>query len=90
MLSTAAAHVRHALDGHPLLLQADATGEVEIDPRVGSMALAHLLENAAPYSPADREISIRATADADGLHVTASDRRPGLDPAELDHVFERF
>ena len=65
VVDAAAAHVRHALDRHLLLLQADATGEVEIDPRVGSMALAHLLENAAPYSPADREISIRATADAD-------------------------
>jgi two-component system sensor histidine kinase KdpD len=90
VVDAAVAHVRHALEGHALRVDADAEAEVEIDPRLASVALSHLLENAAQYSSADREIVVHARVDADGLHVAVTDRGPGLDPAELDHVFERF
>ena len=63
---------------------------VEIDPRLASVALSHLLENAALYSPADREILVQARVEPDGLHVSVTDHGPGLDPGELDHLFERF
>jgi signal transduction histidine kinase len=71
-------------------VEADADAEVEIDPRVASVALSHLLENAAQYSPVGQTIAIHARAEADGLLVSVTDRGPGLDPAELDHLFERF
>jgi two-component system, OmpR family, sensor histidine kinase KdpD len=90
VVDAAAAHVRHALEGHPLNVEAEADAEVEIDPRVASVALSHLLENAAQYSPVGQTIAIRARAEADGLLVSVTDLGPGLDPAELDHVFERF
>lgn len=90
VVDAASAHVRHALDGHPLQVDADAETEVEIDPRVASVALSHLLENAARYSSTNRAIAVQARADADGLHVAVTDRGPGLDPGELDHLFERF
>ena len=90
VVDAASAHVRHALEGHPLQVHADAEAEVEIDPRVASVALSHLLENAARYSSSNREIAVRARADADGLHVAVTDQGPGLDPGELDHLFERF
>jgi len=35
-------------------------------------------------------VTITAHAGADGLEISVSDRGPGLDPAELDHLFERF
>jgi signal transduction histidine kinase len=54
------------------------------------MALSHVLENAALYSPAGRDITVRARVDGDGLHVSVTDQGPGLDPGELDHLFERF
>ncbi len=63
---------------------------VNIDARLASVALAHLLENAARYSPADRDIVVDARAADDGLTVTVTDQGPGLDPGELDHLFERF
>ena len=72
-------------------VDADAEAEVEIDPRVASVALSHLLENAAQYSPAgpgDR-VSTRAQT-ADGSAYRSPTTVPGLDPGELDHVFERF
>jgi len=49
-----------------------------------------VLENAAQYSPIDREIVVQAHVEDDGLHVSVTDRGPGLDPGELEHLFERF
>ena len=54
VVDAALAHVRHAVDGHALRVEADAEMEVEIDPRLTSVALAHVIENAAHYSPADQ------------------------------------
>jgi two-component system sensor histidine kinase KdpD len=90
VVDAASAHVRHALEGHALRVEADEDREVEVDPRLASVALSHVLENAAQYSPADCEIIVEARVEGDGLHVSVTDRGPGLDPGELDHLFERF
>jgi two-component system sensor histidine kinase KdpD len=90
VVDAASAHVRHALEGHALSVEADEDREVEIDPRLASVALSHVLENAAQYSAADCEILVEARVEGDGLHVSVTDRGQGLDPGELDHLFERF
>lgn len=90
IVDAALAHVRHAMSGHAVRVEADADHVVNVDARLASVALSHLLENAARYSPADREIEIAATGGDDGLRVTVTDHGPGLDPAELEHLFERF
>jgi two-component system sensor histidine kinase KdpD len=90
VIDAAIAHVRHALDGHPVDIDAESERQVEVDPRLASVALSHLIENAALYSPKDREISVAGRAGPDGLRLTVTDRGPGLDPAELDRLFERF
>src|SRR3954468_1573587 len=90
VVDAAAAHVRHVLHGHPLRVDADSELAVEIDPRLASVALSHLLENASLYSPAEKEIVVHARVERDGLHISVTDNGPGLDPHELDHLFERF
>ena len=90
VVDAAAAHVRHALEGRVLRVDADSEAEVEIDPRLTSAALAHLLENAAQYSPRDQPILVTARARGEGFEVTVTDKGHGLDPSELDHLFERF
>ena len=90
VVDAAAAHVRHQLEGRNLRVDADSDAEVEIDPKLTSAALAHIIENAAQYSPADRPIVVSAHAEHDGLCVSVQDSGPGLDPGELDHLFERF
>jgi two-component system, OmpR family, sensor histidine kinase KdpD len=90
VVDAAAAYVRHALRGRRLRVDADADREAQIDPRIASAALAHLLENAAQYSPVDGEICVFARAETDGFHVSVVDHGPGLDPNELEHLFERF
>ena len=90
VVDAACAHVRHALEHHSLRIDADAETEVQIDPRLVSVALSHVLENAAQYSPAGSEILVQAHVERGGLLLTVTDHGPGLDPGELDHLFERF
>ena len=90
IVDAAVAHVRHAVEGHVLRVEADAETEVEIDPRLTSVALSHVIENAAQYSRGDQPIAVHARVEGDGLHVSVADRGPGLDHGELEHLFERF
>ncbi len=90
IVDAALAHVRHAVEGHAVQVDADAAVEVELDPRLTSVALSHVIENAAQYSRADAPVVVRAEAAGDGLHVSVADGGPGLDPGELEHLFDRF
>lgn len=90
IVDDAAAHVRLALNGRALRVDADADQVVNVDARLTSVALSHLLENAARYSPAAQEIVVEAHVDDTGLTATVTDHGPGIDPGEIDHLFERF
>jgi two-component system sensor histidine kinase KdpD len=90
IVDAALAHARHAVDGHALRVEADTDHAVNVDARLSAVALSHLLENAARYSPADRDIVVDARSGEDGVTVSVTDHGPGLDPAEIDHLFERF
>jgi two-component system sensor histidine kinase KdpD len=90
VVDAAIAHVRHQLEGHALRVEADSDREVQIDPRLASVALSHVLENAAIYSPADRDIVVNAVVQPDGLYMSVTDQGSGLDPREVEHLFERF
>jgi two-component system sensor histidine kinase KdpD len=90
IVDAAMAHARLAMSKHAVRVDADADGVVNVDARLASVALSHLLENAARYSPADREILIEARNVPEGFTVTVTDHGPGLDPGEIDHLFERF
>ncbi len=90
VVDAAGAHARHLLEGRAVRVDADADTQVHIDPRLTSVALSHLLENAAKYSPPGAEIIVEARVDAGGLRVAVTDHGAGLDPGELDHLFERF
>jgi two-component system sensor histidine kinase KdpD len=90
VVDAAVAHIRHALTGHAVRVEADSDMEVELDPRLTSVALSHVIENAAYYSPKDMEILVQARVEDGGLRISVTDQGPGLDPGELDHLFERF
>jgi two-component system sensor histidine kinase KdpD len=63
---------------------------VYVDPRLTSAILAHLLENAADYSPRGSTVTLTDEVVADGLLISVLDEGAGIAPAELPHVFERF
>ena len=58
--------------------------------RVAASALAHVLENAAQYAPAGSSIDVTARVAHDGLTIAVRDRGPGIAPADLPRLFERF
>ncbi len=56
------------------------------DEQLLARAVTNLLDNAAKYSPPDGKVSVRLV---DGT-LTVVDSGPGLAPADMPHVFERF
>jgi two-component system sensor histidine kinase KdpD len=79
-----------SLAAHPLAVDVDDELTVHLDPRLTAAALAHLLENAAQYSPPGAAIDVRCWLAEDALGISVRDRGPGIAPADLDRVFDRF
>jgi two-component system sensor histidine kinase KdpD len=90
ILAGARAQVEETLRSHPLNLALGDDLPVRIDPRVAATALAHVLENAAQYGPAASPIDVSALVTDDELTLQVRDHGPGIGPAELPHLFERF
>jgi two-component system, OmpR family, sensor histidine kinase KdpD len=82
--------VEFTLQGHPLDVQCDVGVLVKLDPRLTGSALAHLLENAAQYSPPESPILVKARVVDNQLEIAVHDRGPGVKESDLPHLFERF
>jgi two-component system, OmpR family, sensor histidine kinase KdpD len=89
VVEAAISHAAPAMAGRDVRVDARDDEGIEIDPRLASSALAHLLENAARYAP-DGSIDVRAWTDQDGLRLEVRDHGPGLQPHELERLFEPF
>ena len=77
------AHVVHVVDG-------TSNQAVRVDPRLTSAALAHLLENAAQYSPEGATVTVASELTSDGLMLSVVDEGAGVVESQLPHLFERF
>jgi two-component system sensor histidine kinase KdpD len=76
---------------HPTSITGDTDQRlVHLDPRLTSAALAHVLENAAVYSPVGSPIAVDVRVASDRLVIAVCDHGPGLPPDEIDRIFERF
>jgi two-component system sensor histidine kinase KdpD len=73
--------------------------EVEIEPhlpmlRIDSVlfeqVLFNLLDNAAKYSPVGSRIDVRASRDGELLEIEVVDEGPGISPADLERIFDKF
>ena len=89
IVEAAIAHTTSVLTGRELRVDANDDVAIEIDPRLTSSALAHLLENASQYS-ADGPIHVRGWTDDEGLRLEVRDSGPGVQPAEMERLFEPF
>jgi len=52
--------------------------------------LANLLGNVAAHTPPGTKVQLGVERDADRVRITVADAGPGVDPAELPHLFETF
>ena len=90
IVAAARDQVGHTLRPHPIELNVEGDVPVRLDPRLTATAIGHVLENAAQYSPAGSGIQIHARVAADELVVRVRDHGPGIAPADLPHLFDRF
>ncbi len=90
IIDGARTRVEHALRGRTIELSVDSERLVHLDPRLPAAALAHLLENAAQYTPGTSVIHVKALVSDDGLTILVRDHGRGIAAGDLPHVFERF
>jgi signal transduction histidine kinase len=66
--------------------------EVSADPAQMRRVIGNLLDNALRFTPADGEVAVAVRSDLPGgdVVVTVTDTGPGIEPAHLPHVFDRF
>jgi two-component system, OmpR family, sensor histidine kinase KdpD len=90
IIAAAREQVDRTLQAHGVDVSIDPDVPVRLDPRLTATALAHLLENAAQYSPPGSSIQVNARLSDSALVIDVRDRGPGIASPDLPHVFERF
>jgi two-component system sensor histidine kinase KdpD len=90
IIAAARDQVDHTLRPHPVEVSAEGDALVRLDPRLTATAIAHVLENAAQYSPPGSPIEISARVEGNELLVRVRDHGPGVAHADLPHLFDRF
>lgn len=77
--------------GQSLSFEAEYQLSAWVDENLLRMALENLIGNAIRYSPPNTEILVRASRQSDGkVAIDVLDEGPGIDPDEVDRLFERF
>lgn len=92
LVETTLERMAELLAGHPVtvMMRADLP-PVEVDPVFIDQVLTNLLENAARYAPHDAPIRVRAEeAPERMIRLTVEDGGPGVPPAALAGLFEKF
>jgi len=91
IIEAARAQVEHTIGARPVEIAAPPPDVlVRLDPQVTAAAVAHLLENAAQYSPVGTPIDVTATIGDEGLRITVRDHGPGIAASDLPRLFDRF
>jgi two-component system, OmpR family, sensor histidine kinase KdpD len=90
IVAAARDQVEHTLRSHEVTVTIEQDVPVRLDPRLTATALAHLMENAGQYTPPGSTIAIDARLAEDALVIAVRDHGPGIAPADLPHVFDRF
>src|SRR5262245_25227885 len=90
IVESAREQVAHTVESHPVRVDVRAETLVRLDPRLTAAALAHLLDNAAKYSPPSAPIEVDASLADGDLVIAVRDHGPGVSAADLPRLFDRF
>jgi signal transduction histidine kinase len=63
---------------------------VEVEPDRIRQILVNLVTNAHEYSPESASIEVTARVADAGVEIDVTDNGPGIPPAQMEHIFERF
>ena len=63
---------------------------LDLDEVLFEQVLFNLLDNASKYTPAGSLVTIKARQDGGNVIVQVLDEGPGIPPADLEHVFDKF
>ncbi|MBI2829411.1 MAG: hypothetical protein HYX77_09110, partial [Acidobacteria bacterium] len=80
----------HAKGQHVTISVAPDACSIEADPAKLHDIVRNLLENAVNYSPEQAEVRLEAMRRNGRVAIIVSDSGPGIPPADLTRVFERF
>lgn len=90
LLADAAAYARTLPGNHPLTVPEPIGARVLADPERIGQVLRNLLNNAAKHTPLGTPISVLATRLDGQVRIEVADRGPGIDPADLPRIFEKY
>ncbi|MBN1657128.1 MAG: GAF domain-containing protein [Anaerolineae bacterium] len=91
LLRETAATLAPLSNNHHLQLElADPLPLVLADARRTRQVLRNLIENAIKYSPEGGSVRVTARADRDRVQVSVADEGIGIEPDQLDRIFDRF
>ncbi|MDX6654854.1 MAG: hypothetical protein QOH18_1568 [Solirubrobacterales bacterium] len=63
---------------------------VEVEPDRIRQILVNLITNAHEYSPERASIQVSVRVADGGVEINVTDNGPGIPPAQMEHIFERF
>ncbi|MDF2094783.1 sensor histidine kinase [Aquibaculum arenosum] len=75
---------------HIELSAANPEARAHCDPALVGHSLGNLLSNALKYSAEDTPVELRLFTQGNYVALAVADRGPGIPPAELERIFERF
>ena len=91
LLEQVVAGSRASLGRHQAVLMVQEPDRpVWFDARLLGRVFRHLIENAARYSPPESRIVLRARRIGGRLEFEVEDNGPGIDKADLPHIFDKF
>jgi signal transduction histidine kinase len=89
----AVAQFRPAADRHQVRLAAHVANDVptlDLDPVRIREVLANLVSNAVRFTPPGGDVRVDVEASSSSVALSVTDTGPGIPPADLPHIFDRF
>jgi PAS domain S-box-containing protein len=89
LLEKCCVHIRMG-DKHNLILQGDRNLKISADEIRIDQVVVNLVNNAAKYAPAQKDIYLIVEALGDKAKISVKDSGPGISKDKIGHIFERY